>query len=344
MKWIQYKVHTTTDAADIIGELLYELGIQGFEVSDHVPLTPEEEKQMYTDIPADLGPDDGKAVLTFYTEGDNTPDEKEFYSTGSSLRDAASPVQEGYQDPEELVASLRSRIIDMQQFCPFPDPVITYSVQDDAQWKDKWKDSFHPFRVTDDLIVTPFWEPAPEIADENDTILLIEPGSAFGTGTHETTRLCMTSLRSCIHKDTRIMDAGCGSGILAIAALLYGAKSAFCLDIDPSAVTGTQENAERNHIAADRIRAIHGNILEDSATIKAECPEPFDVVVANILADVIIPLSGMIRPFLKPDGIFISSGILASRGDDVRKALTANHFTIIEENTLGEWISFVARP
>lgn len=95
MKWIQYKVHTTTDAADIIGELLYELGIQGFEISDHVPLTPEEEKQMYTDIPADLGPDDGKAVLTFYTEGDNTPEEKEFYSTGSSLRDAASPVREG---------------------------------------------------------------------------------------------------------------------------------------------------------------------------------------------------------------------------------------------------------
>ena len=220
MKWIQYKVHTTTNAADIIGELLYELGIQGFEISDHVPLTPEEEKQMYTDIPADLGPDDGKAVLTFYTEGDNTPEEKEFYSTGSSLRDAASPVQEGYQDPEELVASLRSRIADMQQFCPFPDPVITYSVQDDAQWKDKWKDSFHPFRVTDDLIVTPVWEPAPEIANENDTILLIEPGSAFGTGTHETTRLCMTSLRSYIHKDTRIMDAGCGSGILAIAAPL----------------------------------------------------------------------------------------------------------------------------
>ena len=212
MKWIQYKVHTTTDAADIIGELLYELGIQGFEISDHVPLTPEEEKQMYTDIPADLGPDDGKAVLTFYTEGDNTPEEKEFYSTGSSLRDAANPIQEGYQDPEELVASLRSRIADMQQFCPFPDPVITYSVQDDAQWKDKWKDSFHPFRVTDDLIVTPVWEPTPEIANENDTILLIEPGSAFGTGTHETTRLCMTSLRSYIHKDTRIMDAGCGRG------------------------------------------------------------------------------------------------------------------------------------
>ena len=232
----------------------------------------------------------------------------------------------------------------MQQFVPFPDPEISYSVEDDSQWKDKWKDSFHPFRVSEDLIVTPVWEPQPEIATAKDTLLLIEPGSAFGTGTHETTRLCMTSLRKYISTGTAILDAGCGSGILAIAALLYGAKNAFCLDIDPSAVAGTLENAERNHIASDRIQAVHGNILEDSISIKAACPEPFDVVVANILADVIIPLAGMIRPFLKPDGVFISSGILASRGDDVRKALTDNDFTIIEENTLGEWISFVARP
>lgn len=344
MKWIQYKVYTTTDAAEIIGELLCELGIQGFEISDHVPLTPEEEKQMYTDIPADLGPDDGKSVLTFYTEGENKPQEREFYSTGSSLRDADFTPAPEARSPEELIQTLRQRIMEMQQFFPFADPKISYSIQDDSLWKDKWKDSFHPFRVSDDLIVTPVWEAHPDIATAKDTLLLIEPGSAFGTGTHETTRLCMTSLKKYISQETTILDAGCGSGILAIAALLYGAKSAFCLDIDPSAVTGTLENAERNHIAGDRIRAIHGNILEDSASIKAACPEPFDVVVANILADVIIPLAGMIRPFLKPDGVFISSGILTSRGDDVRKALVDNHFTIIEENTLGEWISFVAKP
>ena len=269
MKWIQYKVYTTTDAAEIIGELLCELGIQGFEISDHVPLTPEEEKQMYT---ADLGPDDGKSVLTFYTEGENKPQEREFYSTGSSLRDADFTPAPEARSPEELIQTLRQRIMEMQQFFPFADPKISYSIQDDSLWKDKWKDSFHPFRVSDDLIVTPVWEAHPDIATAKDTLLLIEPGSAFGTGTHETTWLCMTSLKKYISQETTILDAGCGSGILAIAALLYGAKSAFCLDIDPSAVTGTLENAERNHIAGDRIRAIHGNILEDSASIKAACP------------------------------------------------------------------------
>ena len=146
MKWIQYKVYTTTDAAEIIGELLCELGIQGFEISDHVPLTPEEEKQMYTDIPADLGPDDGKSVLTFYTEGDNDPQEREFYSTGSSLRDADFTPAPEARSPEELIQTLRQRIMEMQQFFPFADPKISYSVQDDSLWKDKWKDSFHPFR------------------------------------------------------------------------------------------------------------------------------------------------------------------------------------------------------
>ena len=247
MKWTQYKVFTTTDAAEVIGELLYELGIQGFEISDHVPLTPEEEKQMYTDIPADVGPDDGKSVLTFYTEGENDPQEREFYSTGSSLRDADFAPAPAEQNPEELIQALRGRIKEMQQFVPFPDPEISYSVQDDSQWKDKWKDSFHPFRVSDDLIVTPVWEAHPDFATEKDNLLLIEPGSAFGTGTHETTRLCMTSLKKYITTETTILDAGCGSGILAIAALLYGARNAFCLDIDPSAVTGTLENALTKH-------------------------------------------------------------------------------------------------
>ncbi len=344
MKWIQYKVNTTTDAVDMIGEILYELGIQGFEVSDHVPLTAEEEKQMFTDIPAEMEPDDGKATVTFYTEGQNAPDEREFYSTGSSLRDAAFAQTAAFADPNGLIRTLQTRIREIQQFFPFPDPEISFSVQDDSQWKDKWKDNFHPFRVTDDLIVTPIWEPHPDIASPDDTLLLIEPGSAFGTGTHETTRLCMTSLRKYITSQSRILDAGCGSGILAIAALLCGADSAFCLDIDPLAVSGTMENAERNHISSDRIRAFHGNILKDSTAITELCPDPFDIVVANILADVIVPLTDIIRPFLKPDGIFISSGILTSRADDVRNALLRNNFTILEENTLGEWISFTARP
>lgn len=343
MKWIQYRIHTTTDAVDMIGEVLYECGIQGFEVTDNVPLTPEEEKQMYTDIPAVLAPDDGTAVITFYTEGDNDESEKIFYSTGSSLRDERLESTDSTRTPEEMLEMLQQRFQELQNYFPFPEPQMEYSVQDDSQWKDKWKEGFQAFRVADDIIIKPVWEDVPSFATEHDIIVQIEPGSAFGTGTHETTKLCLQSLKKYIRPDTTLMDAGCGSGILAISALLSGARSAFCLDIDPAAVEGTLENAGLNDLGNDRIHAIHGNILEDAATIRALCPHPFDVVVANILADVIIPLTGHIRPFLKKNGVFISSGILAEKADDVEQALRTNHFTILEKSTMGEWVSFVAR-
>lgn len=343
MKWIQYQIHTTTDAVDLIGELLCEIGIQGFEISDHVPLTPEEEKQMYTDIPASLAPDDGTATITFYTEGENSDEEKEFYSTGSSLRDERLSKAILPQSPEELIASLQQKITDLRNYCSFPEPAIDYSIQDDSQWKDTWKDNFKAFRVADDIIIKPVWEDTPDFATAADTIIQIEPGSAFGTGTHETTKLCLLSLRKYLSENTTILDAGCGSGILAISALLSGASRAFCLDIDPAAVRGTLENAARNNLQADRIQAVHGNILEDAAMIHSLCPEPFDIAVANILADVIIPLTDYIRPFLKEQGFFISSGILAEKADDVEQALRNNHFKILEKNTLGEWVCFVAQ-
>lgn len=343
MKWIQYKIHTSTAAVDLIGELLYEQGILGFEVSDHIPPTPEEERRMYTDIPAELEPDDGTAVITFYTEGDNTEEEREFYSTGSSLRDETLPEQSSLLSPEDMIRKLTDSINQLRQCCNIPEPDITYSIQDDSDWKDKWKDNFKAFRVTDQIIVKPVWEDTPDFAKEGDIILQIDPGSAFGTGTHETTKLCMMSLKNYISSETTLLDAGCGSGILAISALMSGAKSAFCLDIDPSAVTGTLENAKLNGISPEQLQAVQGNILEDATQLQNLHPEPFDLVVANILADVIIPLSGCIRPFLKDDGIFISSGILAEKAEAVECALEENHFIILEKNTLGEWISFVAR-
>lgn len=343
MKWVQYKIHTTSDAVEMVGELLHEAGIQGFEISDNKPLTPEEEKQMYTDIPAVLAPDDGTAVITFYTEGENTESEKEFYSTGSSLRDERLSDSSAIQSPQEMIALLKQKIQETQSYFPFPEPIIEYSIQDDSQWKDKWKDNFKAFRIADDIIIKPVWEETPDFATAKDTIVQIEPGSAFGTGTHETTKLCLLSLRNYLSENTTILDAGCGSGILAISALLSGARSAFCLDIDPAAVNGTLENASLNHLGTDRIQAVHGNILGDTSLIHSLCPEPFDIAVANILADVIIPLTDHIRPFLKKNGIFISSGILAEKADDVEQALTKNHFTVLEKNTMGEWVSFVAQ-
>ena len=246
-------------------------------------------------------------------------------------------------EPEELIQAISDKVTQMQAYFPIEIPQINYCVQDDSLWKDKWKENFKPFHVADDIIIKPSWEEIPADAKEDDIIIEIDPGSAFGTGTHETTKLCLLTLRKYITPETTILDAGCGSGILAIAALLCGAKSAFCLDIDPAAVEGTIENAAKNQIDENRITAIHANILEDSASVKKQCGKTFQIAVANILADVIIPLSDYIGDFIDKNGIFISSGILAGKADDVENALLKNRFTIIEKNTMGEWVSFVAK-
>ncbi|MBC8556139.1 50S ribosomal protein L11 methyltransferase [Jutongia hominis] len=339
MKWIKYDITTTTKDADMIGEILSEFNISGYEISDRVPLTKEEEKAMYTDIPAELEPDDGTSILTFYTEAPGN-DTQEFFSTGSSLRDSTLEEQMTVLQPDDLVQSILQRI---QELSFLQTPTITYCVQDDSLWKDKWKENFKPFHVADDIIIKPTWEDIPSDVKKDDIIIEIDPGSAFGTGTHETTKLCLLALRKYITPETTILDAGCGSGILAIAALLCGAKSAFCLDIDPAAVEGTLENAQKNHISSDRLQAIHANILENHKEILAQCHAPFHITVANILADVIVPLTDYIGEFMNEDSIFISSGILAEKADMVERSLHKNNFTIIEKNTMGDWVSFVAK-
>lgn len=342
MKWIRYDIHTNTKDADAIGDILAECGILGYEISDHVPLTKKEEQMMYTGIPADIGPNDGSSILTFYTEAPDN-ETKEFFSTGSSLRDAEMEACSPICNPEELIASIQKKIQETQNFIPIQIPEITHCIQDDSLWKDKWKENFKAFYVTDDIIVKPTWEEPPANTKPNDIIIDIDPGSAFGTGTHETTKLCLLTLRKYITPETTILDAGCGSGILSIAALLCGAKSAFCLDIDPYAVKGTLENAAKNHIESNRITAIHANILENSASVRQKCGGTFHIAVANILADVIVQLSDYIGDFIDENGIFISSGILAEKASDVENALFKNNFKIIEKNEMGEWVSFVAK-
>lgn len=340
MKWIKYQIHTTTKYANIIGDILCSMDINGYEITDHVPLTEKEEKQMYTDIPADMGFDDGTSILTFYTEAPGNSDTV-FFSTGSSLRDgrmedSAVPV------PGEIIGKIQSRIIEMQEFIPVPVPEIKYSIEDDSEWKDKWKENFKPFRIADNIIIKPTWEEIPAGAGEDDIILEIDPGSAFGTGTHETTKLCLLSLKDYITPGTEILDAGCGSGILAISALLCGAKSAFCLDIDPTAVSAAIENARINNISEDRIKVFKANILEDGNIITENHSGLFDIAVANILADVIVLLASHIGRYIKDNGLFISSGILAEKAGEVEEALLNNNFKVISKNTLGEWVSFIA--
>ena len=191
MKWIKYDITTTTKDADMIGEILSEFNISGYEISDRVPLTKEEEKAMYTDIPAKLEPDDGTSILTFYTEAPGN-DTQEFFSTGSSLRDSTLEEQMTVLQPDDLVQSILQRI---QELSFLQTPTITYCVQDDSLWKDKWKENFKPFHVADDIIIKPTWEDIPSDVKKDDIIIEIDPGSAFGTGTHETTKLCLLALR-----------------------------------------------------------------------------------------------------------------------------------------------------
>ncbi|MCD7825043.1 MAG: 50S ribosomal protein L11 methyltransferase [Clostridiaceae bacterium] len=343
MNWIKYDIHTTTQDADLIAAILTECGITGFEITDHVPLTEKEEKQMYTDIPADTGPDDGSAILTFYTEAPGNT-EKTFYSTGSSLRDDQTEPDTPCLPPEEMVSIITQHILAQKTFAPIPIPKITFEIQDDSLWNTKWKENFKPFYVAEDILIKPTWEETPAETKPDDIVIEMDPGSAFGTGTHETTKLCLLTLRKYITPETKILDAGCGSGILAIAALLCGADSALCLDIDPAAVRSTKENMAANHIENNRICAMQENILENSDALQKKYGNTFDIAVANILADVIIPLSEYIGTFLKKDGIFIASGILAEKADAVETALSANHFDILEKNTMGEWVSYVAKP
>lgn len=345
MKWIQYHIQTTTDSTERIGELLLEFDINGYEISDNISPTKEEEARMYTDIPAELPPDDGTALITFYTELPGGQDHT-FYSTGSSLRDAKLQTEQAKQKtlpPEQLITALSHRIEEQSRYSPLNVSSITYSVVDDDDWKDKWKEHFKPFRAADDILIKPSWEPIPDDCSEEDIIVQIDPGSSFGTGIHETTRLCLSSLRNYLTPTTTLLDAGCGSGILAISALLCGAASAFCLDIDPAAVTATLENAALNQIDSARITAIHANILEDGGQVQTLAGAKFDIAVANILADVIIPLASHIGEYIKPGGIFISSGILTEKAGAVQTAIEQNSFEILERNVMGEWVSFVAR-
>lgn len=343
MRWMKFTVETTTEATELVSYMLTELGIEGIEIEDNIPLTKAEEEQMYIDIPAVLPEDDGTAKIHFYV----VPDSEllPYYSTGSSIRDEEMDREKEYlfSSPEELMARISEELDELTAFTDVGAGTISWDYTEDKDWMNNWKEFFKPFYVAEDILIKPTWEEMPVDVKEGTTVILIDPGTAFGTGAHETTKLCLLSLRRYIHKKVSILDAGCGSGILAIAALKLGAAFSFGIDIDPEAVKSSKENASLNDVEEERFDVVCGNILEDVNTEEIKAHGQFDIAVANILADVIIPLSSVIGSYIKPGGIFISSGILGEKAGDVEKAILANGFSVIEKNTLGEWVSFVAQ-
>ncbi|MDO4554234.1 MAG: 50S ribosomal protein L11 methyltransferase [Lachnospiraceae bacterium] len=318
MKWNKLTIDTTTAAVDMISYALEEMGIEGIEVMDHVPLSEEDRKTMYVDLlPDEIAPDDGTAKISFYV------DEKE--------------------NLEQIVLKVKEELNQIAQFLPVGTGEITFDTTEEEDWINNWKQFFKPFRLDDNIVIKPTWETLKD-KKEDDLIIQIDPGTAFGTGSHETTKLCISQLKKYIKPHQTLLDVGCGSGILSIIGLKLGVEKAVGTDIDPNAIRATKENCEINQVTEEQYRPLLGNLLADEDFMDSLGDHCYDIVVANILADVIIPLSKIAGRFLKEDGVFITSGIINTKEEDVKAALEENNFEILEITRMGDWVSITGKP
>ena len=316
MKWIRFTLDTHTDAVDMLSYMLDEIGVEGIEIEDHVPLSEEDKKKMFVDILPDPEDNDGTAKVHFYMEPENC-------------------------NPEKIMMQVQDIFQEVKQFCNIGKGTISLSETEDKDWINNWKTFFKPFRAADNIVIKPTWETY-EKENEDDILIEIDPGIAFGTGSHETTKLCIQALDKYVKKGDSVLDVGCGSGILSIAALKLGAAHATAIDIDEVAVKVAAENMEVNHIPASQYTLFDGDLITNSF-LKVKAGTGHDIVVANILADVIIPLTGVIRPHLKKGGLYITSGIINTKEEEVREALIANGFEILGVEYMKEWCCFIAK-
>ena len=315
MKWKQFRLKTTTQAEDIVSSMLADLGIEGVQIEDKIPLTEQDKEQMFVDILPDIPDDDGTAYLTFYL------DEEE--------------------DVAPVLMNVRKELEDMRAFLDVGECTIEESETEGVDWVNNWKQYFHQFYI-DDILVIPSWENVkPEDSDK--MVIHIDPGTAFGTGMHETTQLCIRALKKYVTSETEILDVGCGSGILGMLALKFGAKHSLGTDLDPCAIDATHENMEVNGIRKDQYEVMIGNIIDDTAVQDAVGYEKYDIVAANILADVLVPLTPVIIHQMKPGAVYITSGIIEDKEQVVVDAVKAAGLEVLEVNHQGEWVSVVAR-
>lgn len=326
MKWMKFRIKTITEAEDVIVSTLYDIGLEGAQIEDKVPLTTAEKEQMFVDILPDGPADDGIAYLSFFVE------EKE-----NGLLEVAGEDKTS----EQLLAEIREELSGLQEFMDIGEGTVSVDETEDIDWINNWKQYFHQFTI-DDILVIPSWEEA-EPENEGRLVLHIDPGTAFGTGMHDTTQLCIRALRKCITKDTVLLDVGTGSGILAILSLMFGAKKAIGTDLDICAVDAVRENKEANGIPEDSFELLIGNIITDKEVQDQVGYECYDIVVANILAEVLVPLTPVIVHQLKKGGIYITSGIIDDKEETVAAAVRAAGLTVLDIQHQGEWVSVVAR-
>jgi len=381
MIWTKFSIETTTEVVDLLSDFLSEKGIEGIQIEDNVPLSEDEIKQMFVDIPLQLGEDDGSAKVSCFLD---------------DSFDAAKI--------DELKLEVKAELERLSEFLPVGTGVITVEdTTDDSTWNDKFMENFKPARLYDNIVIMPVIDDESDVYDtlkayknlegfelrDDDKVIRIKTVTAFGTGTHETTRLCLGAVQQSLKldedKEKSVFDIGCGSGILSIAACLMGAGYVHGLDIDPQAVKASAINAEASGLSSDRIEFSCGNLLADNriaenflaqddnrekmekASLGSGIASPinpddaarivdiglgdsdpiparkYDIVVANILADVTIPLATIVRDYMTEDGVFISSGISEGKADAVREALLENGFKIVNETRENEWVCFTAK-
>ena len=329
MRWMRYRIKTRTDAEDIIISTLYDIGLEGAQIEDKIPLTPLEKEQMFVDILPEMEKDDGTAFLNFFVE----------------LGDDGNVTVEGEKtSPGELKERIEAELEDLKSFnLDIGEGTIELEATEDIDWINNWKKFFHRFYI-DDILVIPSWEEVPP-DDKAKMVLHIDPGTAFGTGMHETTQLCIRQLRKFITPETELLDVGTGSGILGILSLMMGAKHVVGTDLDPCAVPAVEDNLKKNGVNPDGFELMIGNIITEKEVQDRVGYERYDIVVANILADVLVPLTPVIVNQMKKGAVYITSGILNDNDKEfrVKEAMSAARLVVTETTYQGEWCSVTAR-
>lgn len=314
MKWKQYTIQTTTQAEDLVSSMLADLGVEGVQIEDNIPLSAEDKEKMFIDILPELPPDEGIARVSFFLDAE--------------------------EEQETILAQVREELDNLRLFVDVGSAEITQSETEDKDWINNWKKYFKPF-VLEDILIKPTWEEEPQEGNYR-CVIEIDPGTSFGTGKHETTQLCIRQLYKHLKPGMRILDVGCGSGILSLICLKLGAGAVVGTDIDPLCMEAARDNMEINHLPVEYADFYLGNLIDDG-DLQEKVGGNYDIVVANILADIVIPLTPVVANHIKKGGIYITSGIIDFKEEAVVQAVVEAGFEILEVCHQGEWVSVTAR-
>lgn len=315
MDWLQVTVYTSSEGIEPVCGRLIGLGITGMEIEDERDFKDflENNRDCWDYVDEELMREkEGETKVRVYISAEE----------------------------QELLAAVRASMIELKEFDAdgsFGRLEISTDSLREEDWANNWRKYFHTMEIGDGLIVKPYWE---ETESNGKTVFEINPGLTFGTGSHHTTRMCLEDIQDTVKEGDRVLDLGCGSGILSIVSLMLGAKSAVAADIDENSRETAYDNLARNNIEKERYTVIIGNLLSDESLRAELLKNRYDVVLANIVADVIIELLPFVKKALKKDGVFITSGIIEDRIDDVLSALGENGFRVISEKRSADWAEF----